>query len=42
MPATVTHAFFAKDVCDILPNEKKKKLNLGRLVKNSCDWWVWK
>ncbi len=30
MPATVTHAFFAKDVCDILPNEIRKKLNLGR------------
>lgn len=29
MPATVTHAFFAKDVYDILPANISNKLNLG-------------
>lgn len=31
MPATVTHAFFAKDVYDILPEDLTNKLDLGRL-----------
>ncbi len=31
MPATVTHAFFAKDVYDILPEEMTQKLDLDRL-----------
>ncbi len=30
MPATVTHAYFAKDIFDILPEEIKKNLNLRR------------
>lgn len=30
MPATVTHAFFAKDVYDILPTTISDKLDLGR------------
>ena len=30
MPATITHAFFAKDVYDILPLEINKKLDLNR------------
>lgn len=30
MPATVAHAFFAKDVYDILPNNIRKNLNLRR------------
>ena len=30
MPATVTHAFFAKDVFEILPVEISKRLNLDR------------
>ena len=31
MPATVTHAFFAKDVYDILPLDISEKLDLNRL-----------
>ena len=31
MPATITHAFFAKDVFDILPQDIKKKINPKRL-----------
>lgn len=30
MPATVTHAFFAKDVYEILPNDIRKSLDLNR------------
>lgn len=30
MPATVTHAFFAKDVYDVLPGNIKEKMNLER------------
>lgn len=30
MPATITHAFFAKDVYDILPNDIRKNLDLSR------------
>ncbi len=30
MPATITHAFFAKDVYDILPNNIRKDLNINR------------
>lgn len=31
MPATVTHAYFAKDVYDILPNEIKSVINCSRI-----------
>ncbi|MBQ6497695.1 MAG: zinc dependent phospholipase C family protein [Bacilli bacterium] len=31
MPATITHAFFAKDVYDILPEEIVQKLDIDRL-----------
>ncbi len=31
MPATITHAFFAKDVYDILPQDIKKKINPKRI-----------
>lgn len=30
MPATIAHAFFAKDVYDILPNSIREKLNIKR------------
>lgn len=30
MPATITHAFFAKDVYDILPNDIRKNLEIDR------------
>ena len=30
MPATITHAFFAKDVVEVLPEEIKKKLDINR------------
>ena len=30
MPATVTHAYFAKDVYDILPKDIKELLDLSR------------
>ena len=30
MPATATHAFFAKDVYDILPGDIKKNLSISR------------
>ena len=32
MPATVTHAFFTKDVFDILPSDIKKKLDINKIV----------
>ena len=31
MPATAAHAFFAKDVYDILPNDIKENLNVSRI-----------
>ena len=31
MPATVTHAYFAKDVYDVLPDTVKENLDLDRL-----------
>ena len=31
MPATITHAFFAKDVYDILPQDVKKRINPKRI-----------
>ena len=31
MPATITHAFFAKDVYDILPEDLTNKIDLDRL-----------
>ena len=31
MPATITHAYFAKDVFDILPEEIKNKINCSRI-----------
>ncbi len=31
MPATITHAFFAKDVFDILPQDIKKRINPKRI-----------
>ncbi len=31
MPATITHAYFSKDIYDILPSEIKNKLNLRRV-----------
>ena len=31
MPATITHAFFAKDVYDILPEDITEKVDLDRL-----------
>ena len=35
MPATITHAFFAKDVYDILPDNIREKLNL-----NDCKMYA--
>lgn len=39
MPATVAHAFFAQDVCDILPEEINRKidLNLCKTFAQSVD-----
>ena len=31
MPATITHAYFAKDVYEILPSNIKDKLNVKRV-----------
>ena len=31
MPATITHAFFTKDVFDILPSDIKKKLEINKI-----------
>ena len=31
MPATITHAYFAKDIYDILPNDIKDNLDLKRI-----------
>ena len=30
MPATVTHAYFAKDVCEVLPDEIQSKVDVNR------------
>ena len=31
MPATITHAYFAKDVFDILPNNIKNTIDCSRI-----------
>ena len=32
MPATMTHAFFSKDVYDIMPTDIKENLNIKRVI----------
>ena len=31
MPATITHAYFTKDVYDVLPDEIQNKIDINRL-----------
>ena len=40
MPSTVAHAYFAKDVCEILPSDISNELDLKRMlttIASSCE-----